>query len=355
MIEVKPLTEETLRDAEEVVRSRFGEKGVDILYKAMRNPMRKLCVEVGDIAYEDGRPACFQASMLRFLQNGDKRVVGIVGGLTCRDATASFECMIDLRLAANKPRGGCELGFGNSQCAETAGMSKRIKGAFRGPESTSRYLQRVINPGRLLWYGVFRKVLRRPPAEAQVFQGSNPEFVYGEGKFKVIKRIGFDAKFFDVLMTRYLTTNKGLVCSRTSEELEWYFGDKMKDGSAIVLAAEDTDGPVGYIVLGRGETAIRCMIMDIFAVGNRLDIIEILLKAAIRFLRKKTKYLILTTCGFPTFVQPLLKKYLPRERKMEFNMFSWGSSSKTVREELLPIIDTPKSWFFGPYDGDLCM
>ena len=44
-----------------------------------------------------------------------------------------------------------------------------------------------------------------------------------------------------------------------------------------------------------------------------------------------------------------------RERPLGYNTFSWGSSNKELRESVLPIIDTSKSWFFGPYDGDECM
>ena len=57
---------------------------------------------------------------------------------------------------------------------------------------------------------------------------------------------------------------------------------------------------------------------------------------------------------FPSFVQPLLKRYLPHERRVGNNAFSW-SCAKPLRERLEAVVDTPKSWFFGPYDGDLVM
>lgn len=65
MIETRPLIETTLQDAESVVKSRFPPEACDILHKEMRNPLRRVCNEVGDIAYDDGMPVCFQAFIAR--------------------------------------------------------------------------------------------------------------------------------------------------------------------------------------------------------------------------------------------------------------------------------------------------
>ena len=356
MIEVKALTEETQGDAERVVHSRFGENGVAILRKAMRNPMRRVCVSAGDLAYEDGRPASLQGTILRKLHWCDEAIVGTVGGLTASIPGSSEAAYVDVQLASYKPKGGSVIGFGNSANANSALVARKNKKIFLGPESCTRYLWRAIRPLECLSYFVRRKVLKSAMPRWKPF-GRLPDIAWDEecGGGRICRVREPTLEFFDVLMARYLKTNQGLVCSRTAEEIDWIFGEWIRTGEVVVLGAFDGEGPAGYILLKTDAFAKRWKIHDWFAVENRADILEPLLASACRFLKKRTPAMMLEVEGFPTWVQPMLKKYLPQVREVGFNQFSWGSRDKEFKAKVMPIIDSPKSWFFGPYDGDECM
>lgn len=361
-METRPLTEFThYQDAKVVIIDRFGEGALRVLDLVMRNPLRKLCPDAGDIVYDNGKPVCFQACMLRRLCVGKTEIFGKVAGLTCLKNGAPAEAYIDVRIAASRPRNGSVMGFGNSMNAESAYAAHRLSRkknptTFEGPESCTRFLWRAVRPLECLAYFIRRKIFKaRLPnwKEFSTLSSANYEVKHGE---LVVRRL-MEVKpgFFDALMAEYLKTNEGLVCSRTAEEIEWIFGERIKRGQCVLLGVFKGENPVGYIIARSKPNAKRWEIMDWFALGNNLRILEPLLAELCRFLKRKTPAMMLEVIGFPTAAQPILKRYLPHERQVGNNVFSWGSSNKEFRESILPIIDTPKSWFFGPYDGDECM
>lgn len=355
-METKPLTEEAIADVKPIVRERFGDAALGLFDKIMRNPLRRECLEAGDIIYENGQAICFQAAILREVYYGGEHARGIVGGMTCLRAGASPEAMIDLRAASNKSRGGSRWGFGNSCNEKSAAIVRKLKTRHPGPDSCTRYLWRAIRPLECALYYVRRKIFKGAMPKWKSF-GKLPDIAWDEecGGVRIRRVREATPEFFDALMTRYLKTNQGLVCSRTAEEIDWIFGEWIRTGEVIVLGAFDGEGPAGYILLKTDVFAKRWKIHDWFAVGNRADILEPLLATACRFLKKMTPAMMLEVEGFPTWVQPMLKKYLPHIRPIGFNQFSWGSRDKEFKAKVMPIIDSPKSWFFGPYDGDECM
>ena len=125
-METKGLTEKTYDDAKAVVLDRFGEDALRVLDSVMRNPLMELCQDAGDIVYNNGKPVCFQACMLRRLYNGKAEVFGKVAGLTCLKNGAPAEAIIDVKFAANRPRHGSVFAFGNSQNAESAYVAHRL-------------------------------------------------------------------------------------------------------------------------------------------------------------------------------------------------------------------------------------
>lgn len=356
MIEVRPLIEDTVPDAASLVEARFGKTAKLTLGKLFRNPMRRVCSEFGDIAYEDEAPACFQACILRRLYLGHSEIVGRVAGMTCSSLSASEAAFIDVRLAAQKPRGGCRMAFSNSQNEKSAFVNRKLKSEHLGPASTTRYLWRAIRPLECLMYFVWRKLLKKSLPVWRPFSTlSSANWMWKVGEIEVRRLSAVESAFFDELMKRYVAENRGLVCSRTAEEVDWIWGDRLKSGEVVVLGAFAHNVPVGYILLKSNEFAKRWVIHDWFAVGNDEGRLEILLKSALRFLRSKTPAMMLEVEGFPTWVQPLLKKYLPHVREIGHNQFSWKCKDKEFRAELEKVIDTRDSWFFGPYDGDECM
>ena len=354
----RPLIDETYNDAKEVILDRFGEEALCILDLVMRNPLRKLCPDAGDIVYDDGKPVCFQACILRRLYLIQKEIFGKVAGLTCLKKGAPAEAYIDVRIAANLPRYGSVIGFGNSANAESAYATRRLAKknnptTFEGVESCTRFLWRAVRPLECLTYFIRRKIFKVGLPDWKKFSTlSSADYEVRRGGLTIHRLMEIKPEFFDVLMAEYIKTNEGLVCSRTAEEIEWIFGERIRNGLCVVLSAFDKDKPVGYIVLKTDSKARRWGINDWFAINNDEKTLEALLVAACGFLKKKTPAMMLEVCGFPTWIQPLLKRYLPCKRAVGHNVFSWRSR-KPFQDEVLRIIDSRHSWFFGPYDGML--
>ena len=357
----EPLVETTFNDAKSVVVDRFGMGALPVLERVMKNPLRRLCPDVGDVVYDGNEPVCFQAMMLRRLYLGDKELFGQVGGLTCLKNGAPAEAYLDVRAAAAKPRHGSVIWFGNSQNAESAKAARiwarrKKPVVFEGPESCLRFLWRAIRPIECAAYFLRRKVLKKALPQWKDFSTlGSAGYCVTRGNVEIHRLMEVSPDFFDVLMNEYVKTNDGLVCSRTAEEVGWIFGDRIKDGRCVALGAFSKNRPAGYIVARSDCKAKRWQILDWFALRNEECILEALLSEICRFLKRKTPAMMLESGGFPMYIQSLLMKYLPHKREIGHNVFSWGSGSKEFRESALPIIDTPQSWFFGPYDGDECL
>ena len=360
-METRPLTEETYEDAKSVVLNRFAEDAIEVLEAVMRNPMRRICADAGAVVYDGGVPVCFQAAIIRKLFHGLKEVYGIAGALTCLKKGAPPEAFVDVRMAAKRPRAGSVIAFGNSQNAESAYVAHRLAKkknptTFEGPQSCTRFLWRAIRPVDCLLYFIRRKVLKGALPNWNEFSTlSSDDYKVKRGDLTVRRLMAVKPQFFDVLMTEYLKTNEGLVCSRTAEEIEWLFGEHIRSGQCVALGVFKNERPVGYIIAKSNTVARRWEILDWFALGNKAEYLEASLSELCVFLKRKTPAMMLESVGFPMWVQSLLRRYLPHKRELGLNTFSWSSSDKEFRESVLPIIESSKSWFFGPYDGDECM
>lgn len=350
------LSEETLSEVERVVLDRFPASALDVLSKIMKNPSRKIHKEAGFVVYDKESPVCFEAMILRRLYWGSQFVWGCVGGMTCIKKGAAPEALIDLKRAIRTPTEWNRISFANSQNAESAHISRKTKSLLAGPESCTRYLWRAVRPLACLAYFARRKLLKAGmPAWKGFSTLGSAGFETRCGELAIRRVMEVKSEFYDVLMKRYLETNKGLVCSRTAEEIDWIFGERIRRGETVVLGAFDAKGPCGYILMTGGEAAKRWQIHDWFAVRNDMVVLEMLLGTACRFLKKQTPAMMLEVSGFPMFAQALLKKYLPHIRQLGHNAFSCGSKEAELREKLREMVqgDLP-CWFFGPYDGDIC-
>ncbi len=358
---VEILSEKTFGDAKSVVIDRFGDGALPVLNSVMKNPLRRLCPDAGDIVYDGNEPVCFQAMMLRRLRFGDTELFGQVGGLTCLKKGAPAEAYLDVRAAAAKPRHGSVVWFGNSQNAESAKAARiwarrKRPVVFEGPESCTRFLWRAVRPIECAAYFFRRKILKKELPRWKDFSTlGSANYRVTRGNIEIRRLMDVPPDFFDMLMVEYVKTNEGLVCSRTAEEVEWVFGDRIKDGRCIALGARIGGKPAGYIAVRSDEKAKRWQILDWFALRNDERILEALLSEVCKFLKRKTPAMMLESIGFPMHIQSLLMKYLSHKREVGHNVFSWGSSNKKFREAVLPVIDARKSWFFGPYDGDECL
>ena len=354
--EYKSFTEETLDDALTVIRDRFSPAAVEIARKVLRNPLRKLCPDAGTVGYRDGRPVCFQATMLRRLYYGKKEIFGQVGGLTCKvKKGCPLSVMLETIERAEKPRLDVTISFGNSCCASTANMDK-CKGGVVGPESCSHSLWCPIRPLNCLWYVLRRKALkldvpRWAPYDTRVTSRYEQTI---EG-LSIRRESVVSSSFFDTMMSQLLDQNEGLVCSRSAEEVDWMFGSRIMSGQAVLLCAYRAAVPAGYIIVGSDETARRWRILDWIAVRNDEGVLEALLKVAKRFLRQHTPGFMLEVRGFPAFAQTLLRRHLPFVQQRGVNFFTWSFLPERGSEVFRGSVYSTRSWFFGPYDGDLVM
>lgn len=357
MTKVRPLTNETQIDAAIVVRNRFPEEAIAVLDKILSNPARNIRTEAGVIVYENNQPVCFEASILRRLYYDSQFVWGSVGGMTCIKRDAAVEALIDLKRSVQVPTEWNKILFANSQNVESAYIAKRNKFRVMGPESCTRFRWRMIRPLECLAYFVRRKLLKgEVPAWKDFSTLNSAGFVAKYGELTIRRLMEIKSDFYDILMTRYLERNKGLVCSRTAEEIEWIFGERIRRGESVVLGVFDDRGPFGYIVIDGKKSSKRWIILDWFAVDNDLNALESLLAVACKFLKRYTPAMLLEVCGFPLFAQSVLKKYLPHIRRLDNNTFSMGTRDAALRERFRDMVaGRDACWFFGPYDGDACL
>lgn len=351
--EFKPFTEATLDDALVPIRERFDEYACELARKHLLNPLRNPGADIGTIGYRKGKPVCFQVACLRRFYFQGKELLAIVGGLTCRTRkgcppSVTFETIE----RAERPRQGSVMSFGNTCCSETASIDA-AKGGCVGPVSCSQAhwgIVSLVSAAIFLIGKKFGLFLRQHDIDTL----NSIDYSLCVHGVEIKRQMDFNSFFCDELMRLHLEASKGIVCSRSAKELEWIFGGRIRSGKCVMLEGWHRGIPCGYIVLAINSNRQRGHILDWFAAGNDDSVLEALLVAAMRFLKKNTWVAALEVVGFPTFVQPLIAKYLPHVVELKHNRFSWGVGSAELREKIVNVIDSPASWFFGPYDGDGC-
>ena len=350
----RPLVDATYNDAKQVVLSRFNKDAVSVLDMTMANPLRANDPEIGDVIYWKGCPVCFRAANRRKLYFRGRPLLGSVRGLTCIKRDAPAEALVVLReVQANRSR-GCSIAYSNSQCLETDRMA-RASHATPGPRSCTRFLWRPIRPFACLAYFFRRKVLKLPMPCWRAYSTLEDADIQVEYKGFVVRRfLDFDPNFFDVLMEEYLKCNVGLVSSRSAEELRWVYGSRVKSGRVVVLGAIRRSQPCGFVVLKTDQFARRWMLMDWFAIRNDEMILGMLLDVSIRFLKERTPAIMLETYGFEQRVQHLLQSRLWLRRPYGCNAVSYNFFDQKLENEFKVGVGAD-DWFWGPWDGDVCM
>lgn len=355
MISIKELTGKNRKDAEIVIKARFPASALKVLDKVMSNPLEDEHKGYGDILYVDEKPVAFRAALRRKLFVGSRGILARVRGLTCRLVDSPKNSISRLVEAQKSNARGCLLAISNTQCVPTERRAVQ-NGATLGPDTCKRYIWRAIRPLDCLIYFIRRKVFRLMPEDSKSYaQRSFVDFEVQQDGL-CVKRINLDDfAIFDRLMSRYLASNKGFVSSRTTEEMSWIYGDGVRSGRIVVLCAEDKEGPVGCLVLKSNKTGVRWLLGDLLAVENRMDVMCALLKVACGFLRRYTPAMMLESIGFPVSVDSFFREFMPHERKCaaNFDSFNFFSESDTAAYRDLLLSD--QSWFFGPYDGDMCL
>lgn len=357
-IEYKDFTEETLPDIRELVVSRFGEGIMEAIQKILQNPLCKTNKSAGCIGYRSGTPVCFKAFMLRRLYLGQEEALGLVGGYYCKAMKGCpLPIIIEVQERSEWNRNGCRLRFGNSCIYTTMRLNERL-GAYPGSASWTEMRFGVIRPMKFLLLFFRHKVLKLPQVfgEARCPTTVDEHRIFASsGEWTVCRLKGIDERLKS-FWERYLAGNRGIVVSRDMETLNWLFAESIASGNCVLLALYRGKEVEGYVILRPMATSVcRWQIIDMIALENAPERLDLLLKGARIFLKRDTRAISMESTGFPEFVQPVLKKYLPHVQKTGHNRFEWITDDQDIIAEIKKSGNAQSSWFFGPFDGDYCM
>ena len=322
--EIKAFDETTLDDAKAVVSEMFSPAACSILDKMLANPLRsELGVSsAGEIVYQDGKPVAFQGAILRRLFMAQSPIVGVVGSTLCSKPETSPVLLMSLMKATIKPRGGSELFFANTANPVSMKMNRLLGIKGTGPETCARLRF------ALTWVPPCLQPLCPRPRSRRLMP--------------------LDAEVFNSFWSRYLAGNRGLVSSRTAEELNWMFGDGLSSGETVAFGEFKEGELLGYIVIHSTHNSHRWMVFDWIALNDDRAVLRRLLTSAVRFARRETSAVLFEMAGFSDIADKIAASVLPFRRKTSNNSYLWRfrDGQGSVPEG---------SWFFGAYDGDRAM
>ena len=355
MTGLRPYTEETFSDACEVSFARFGESVRSQMERVLANPLRRVCAEAGDVAYENDVPVGFQSAILRKLYMRRTPLLGVVGGMLAMKEGASPVLLLQLMKKTVAPRGGSVLFFANTSNSQSMKLNQVLGVKGQGPESCACIRWRPIH------WGDFADIY---------LHGRLPRFMRSIGNMigrmvdvlffrrlrakntRPVRLLTLDHDLLDSFWNRYLAQNVGLVSSRTAKELCWLYGEGLANGRYVFLCRQDSKGLRGYVVLRRANTCVgRWMIADWIALDDDADVLSDLLNDAVRFLRGQADAAVLESVGFPPRVQFIIHRHLPFTRLCANNTFIFQPTDDTMAFDFT----SGTGWFFGPFDGDRCL
>ncbi len=356
MADFRVFNEQTLDDALDVVRNRFGESACQQVQKLLDNPIRRVCPNVGDIAYENGHPVAFQAAIPRQGYIKNKLFLGIAGGLLAAKRGTSPASVISLMERTVSSRHGSEVVFGNTAIPISMKLNRMLGVDGVGCPSCG-----VVRFAVLRWGGFINFCLhgRLPAVLVHLVNWLGMLmrlFTFRRVRSKTVgvRLESFDSKRFDDFWTEYLEGNDGVVLSRTAEELKWMFGDDLVTGRNLLCVRENESRLCGYIVVRAMNAArTRWMIADCIALGNDKDVLSDLFRDAICCLRQIPSAAFLECIGFRMDVQGIIHRHLPFSRKAPNNSTNYKAHTLEMQRALANAAHF--GWFFGPYDGDRCM
>ena len=352
MIEYKSFNELTLKAVTCLTDECFSPASRELLDKLLKNPLRKIDRDAGDLAIEGGKTLSFQAAIIRKILFNGHIYVAMTGGMLSSAPNTDPTVIYEVLERSMAIRGKGVFVFGNTACKATYRLHKLRGISGTGPDSCSNQRMQPINWFRFLWYMflhvIFKKASLGGPKMSSLVRPFERRI--GSGTVRYIPKLVKEE--FDGFWEEYARGCKGLVSSRTAEELEWAFaGDRWR-----ILGYYEGRRLLGYIVLKSSDDAgNRWSIADWIAMRNDESILESLLIAAKKFLRARTRAMLFQTTGFPTFVQPILARHFKYSRPLPSNEFLYRFEDEGFKRMVMPAMDTKDSWFFGPYDGDACL
>lgn len=174
-------------------------------------------------------------------------------------------------------------------------------------------------------------------------------------KWRLKEENGFSDERFMPFWNRFLAANEGLISSREPATLRWKFDESIQAKAVTLISAECNGQVDGYILLRRnpanGTPAAEYGVCDICAVGNDVKCLNTLLKAALRFCRRKLAYSLTYIGASCDKDKWIARNCFHRQYKLACNPFSYSCKD----EDILKSVQANNGWFFGPFDGERCM
>ena len=254
-----------------------------------------------------------------------------------------------------KPRGESVFWFANTANAASVRMNRKLGINGYGPESWLEMRYSVIHFVEFFKMICARKLFHRcREARGVVRLDTTEESVLYRGDCEVRRLLDIDFTLFESFWNTYLDGNQGLVTSRSALELDWVFGDGVRTGREVLLGAFEKGRIIGYVVMTSGVDG-WWRVLDLIALDNDLLCLSLLLVAAKKFLRKRTKAALLSMRGCPPGAECIVRKAFPHYRALGRNPFLWHFTDNSVAKRIGDLTCMKKGWFFGPYDGDACL
>lgn len=354
---IKPFTVATLNDAKYVVRNVFSKSACNKLETIIRNPALEEVPgsDCGEVLYVGGKPAGFNAAILRKMYYKNVPFWGVVGSTLCLlpEARKEMAC-VDLLKKIVAPRFGSKMFFGNS--ANKRGL--RITRAFgvdgKVPATTAQKRIAIIRPIRFAIYLFKSKLFKKDGYGARTVGKAKTvvrDFYISD--YRIRRIYDFSDCEFNGFWSEYVACNQGYVCSRSAKELKWLWQERVLSDKALIVGAYRDDSLKGFAIFYTDETGRAWHVGDLIAMGNNTEILSAVLGGGLKLLKKATRAVHCDISGFPDFAQNVIKTHFPILRDLSNNQFTWKFHSPDAPsyEEL----NSSSSWFFGPYDGDLCL
>ena len=357
MIAFKPFTKVTLDDAKYVVRNVFGENACNKLETMILNPALEEVPgsDCGEVLYIDGKPAGFNAAILRKMYYKDVSFWGISGSTLCLlpEARKEMAC-VDLLKKIVAPRFGSKMFFGNSANKRGLKVTRAFGIDGETPITTAQKRIVVIRPIQFAIYLFNSKLLKKAGCRARTVNKAKLAirdiYISGYG----IRRIeDFSDYEFNGFWSEYVEGNQGYVCSRSAKELKWLWRERVLTDKALIVGAYRDESLRGFAIFYTDEIGMAWHVGDLIAIGNNTEILSVVLGGGLKLLKKATRAVHCDISGFPDSAQDVIKANFPILRNLSNNQFTWKFHSPDAPS--FEDLNSSKSWFFGPYDGDLCL
>lgn len=353
MMNVRNCDESTINDAKVIVKTRWGTAGEALLERLLHNPVRS-CESIGDISYKENHPMAFQAAILKRLFIKQQEILGVSGAMYCKMPGAPLRYVLAVSEWTSLSKSGCKIAFGNTAMPVSTEIALASASSL-GPDSCANIRFAIIRLGSFIDFVMQRKIPRRIIQVLDWIWLNMTRVFCGKEISNVQRIMSIDEVDVDRFWGRYLASNKGLVCSRTKDELRWTFEDEIRRGRVHFLAFLKNSEMLGYVAIKRKgqEGVCRWMVVDWIAIEDDPTILKTLLMGVKSYLRSMDGAAFVEMIGYPTSVQRVIQKVFPYKRKASGNSFSYRIYDDGLRKAFEHVKDY--SWFFGSYDGDRCL